>query len=120
VSDLGKFLHTRASDYGSDSWMISTWSLYIGNRYSDSSKLDAASPAYHADQIKCPVLLIHAEGDTTVRVDQSDAMNDALTRLKKPVQFVKIDGDSHYMLLADTRIRVLKETEAFLQKNIGN
>jgi dipeptidyl aminopeptidase/acylaminoacyl peptidase len=120
VSDLGKFLHTRASDYGSDSWMISTWSLYIGNRYSDSSKLDAASPAYHADQIKCPVLLIHAEGDTTVRVDQSVAMNDALTRLKKPVQFVKIDGDSHYMLLADTRIRVLKETEAFLQKNIGN
>jgi dipeptidyl aminopeptidase/acylaminoacyl peptidase len=120
LSDLGRFLRTRASDYGSDSWMISTWSLYIGNRYSDSTKLDAASPAFQADRIKCPVLLIHAAGDTTVRIDQSQAMNDALTRLKKPVEFINIDGDSHYMLLADTRIRVLKEAEAFLQKNIGN
>jgi len=120
VSDLGKFLRTRASDYGSDSWMISTWTRYIGNRYGDSDKLSATSPAANAAKIKCPVLLLHGAGDTTVRIDQSEDMRDALQKAGKQVQFVKFDSDSHYMLLADTRIRVLTETEAFLKKNIGN
>jgi len=119
VSDLGKFLRTRASDYGSDSWMISTWTRYIGNRYDDSDKLAATSPAENAAKIKCPVLLLHGAGDTTVRIDQSEEMRDALQKAGKQVEFVRFDADSHYMLLADTRIRFLKETEAFLKKNIG-
>ena len=119
VSDLGKFLRTRASDYGSDSWMISTWTRYIGNRYDDSDKLAATSPAENAAKIKCPVLLFHGAGDTTVRIDQSEEMRDALQKAGKQVEFVRFDADSHYMLLADTRTRFLKETEAFLKKNIG-
>ncbi len=120
LSDLGKFLSSRASDYGDDSWMISTWTRYIGDRYDDHAKLDAASPALNADRIKCPVLLMHGAGDTTVRIDQSEKMRDALQEKGKPVEFVKFDSDSHYMLLADTRIRVLKEMETFLDKNIGH
>jgi dipeptidyl aminopeptidase/acylaminoacyl peptidase len=47
-------------------------------------------------------------------------MRDALQKAGKQVQYVRFEGDSHYMLLADTRTRVLTETEAFLKKNIGN
>ena len=99
--------------------MISTWTRYIGNRYDDSDKLTATSPAENAAKIKCPVLLFHGAGDTTVRIDQSEEMRDALQKAGKQVEFVRFDADSHYMLLADTRIRFLKETEAFLKKNIG-
>jgi acetyl esterase/lipase len=119
VYDLRKFLRTRAKDYGGDSWMIQSWQHYIGNRYEDSDKLDAASPARHAGAIKCPVLLMHGAGDTTVRPDQSETMADALKSAGKDVQYITFDSDTHYMLLADTRIRFLKETEAFLKKNIG-
>jgi len=120
LSDLGAFLRSRASDYGDDSWMISTWTRYIGDRYDDHAKLAAASPADNADKVKCPILLMHGAGDTTVRIDQSEKMRDALQEKGKPVEFVKFDSDSHYMLLADTRIRVLKEMETFLKKNIGD
>ena len=120
LSDLGAFLRSRASDYGDDSWMISTWTRYIGDRYDDHAKLAAASPADNADKVRCPILLMHGAGDTTVRIDQSEKMRDALQEKGKPVEFVKFDSDSHYMLLADTRIRVLKEMETFLDKNIGH
>ncbi len=120
VSDIAKMLRSDASDFGSDSWAVSEMNRSIGNRYDDSGKLAATSPARHADSIKCPVLLLHGAGDTTVRIEQSEEMRDALQAAHKSVAYVRFEGDSHYMLLADTRIRVLKETEAFLQKNIGN
>ena len=83
-------------------------------------RLKATSPALHADKVKCPILLMHGEGDTTVRIQQSELMNDALVKAGKKVQFIRFPGDDHYMNVADTRIRVLKELEKFLAANIGN
>jgi len=120
VSDITKLLRSDASDFGSDSWAVSEMNRSIGDRYDDSKKLTATSPAKHADSIKCPVLLLHGAGDTTVRIEQSEEMRDALQQAHKSVEYVRFEGDSHYMLLADTRVRVLTETEAFLKKNIGN
>jgi dipeptidyl aminopeptidase/acylaminoacyl peptidase len=120
VSDLRKFLASRGDDYGWRSWVISAWTRYIGDRSDDADKLDAASPALHADHIKCPVLLMHGANDTTVRIDQSQTMRDALLAKGKTVRFVSFDTDNHYMELADTRIRFLRETEAFLEQNIGH
>ena len=100
--------------------MISTWYRYIGDRSDDKAKLDEASPALHADRVKCPVLLMHGANDITVRIDQSEGMRDALLSKGKPVRFVPFDTDNHYMELANTRIRFLREVEAFLAQNIGN
>ncbi len=120
VTDLDKFLKTRAEDYGNDSAMISSWTRYIGSRFNDSDKLKAVSPALHADRIICPILLMHGTDDTTVRIDQSEEMNDALLHAGKSVKFVRVDHETHYMETADTRVRVLKELEMFLAANIGN
>ncbi len=114
ISDLYLFLREEGNQF-----LESPWNKFVGSRYDDAEKLDAASPAKHADKIKCPMLLMHGAGDSTVPIEQSEAMRDALQKAGKQVQFVKFDGDSHYMQLADTRIRMLKETAAFLQKNIG-
>jgi len=119
VSDIGKMLRSDAADAGSDSWAVSEMNRSIGNRYEDSTRLDATSPAKHAANVKCPILLLHGAGDTTVRIEQSEEMRDALQSAGKQVQYIRFEGDSHYMLLADTRIRVLTEAEAFLKKNIG-
>jgi dipeptidyl aminopeptidase/acylaminoacyl peptidase len=120
VSDLGEFLSTRSEDYGRDSAMISSWTRFIGDRYSDSAKLEAASPAYNAARIKCPILLMHGVADSTVRINQSEIMQRALERAGKHVEFIKFDKETHYMQTADTRIRVLKELEKFLKANIGD
>jgi dipeptidyl aminopeptidase/acylaminoacyl peptidase len=120
VYDLRHFLSTRAEDYGRDSTMISSWSKFIGDRWDDSDKLDAASPSENASKIKCPVLLMHGAADATVRIDQSEEMDRALRHADKKVTFIKIDDETHYMQASSTRIRVLTELEKFLKENIGN
>jgi len=120
VYDLRHFLATRAKDYGRDSQMIESWSRFIGDRWNDSGKLDAASPVQNADKIKIPVLLMHGEDDTTVRIDQSQAMERALRRAGKSVTFIAIPKETHYMETSATRTRWLSELEKFLKANIGD
>jgi dipeptidyl aminopeptidase/acylaminoacyl peptidase len=106
--------------YGKDSARVSFWISRIGSTYDDSEQLAATSPARQADRIKCPVLLMHGEGDTTVQIEQSEIMADAMRRAGKQVEFIRFPDEDHYFNLADTRIRFLKETEAFLNKYIGH
>ena len=120
VSDLRGQLHNENLDNGPDSKTLSFWYSRIGSIFDDPDKLDNTSPARHADSVKCPILLMHGEGDTTVRIDQSEMENDALLAAGKKVTFVRFKGEDHYLNTADTRIAVLKELEKFLAANIGN
>jgi dipeptidyl aminopeptidase/acylaminoacyl peptidase len=43
----------------------------------------------------------------------------ALKRAGKQVEFVRLDGDDHYLELADARIKLLKEVDRFLAANLG-
>lgn len=119
VSDLRGHLHNENLDNGKDSKTLSFWYSRIGSIFDNPDKLDATSPARHADQVKCPILLMHGEGDTTVRIDQSEQEEAALKAAGKDVTFIRFKGEDHYLNTADTRIGVLTELEKFLAKNIG-
>jgi dipeptidyl aminopeptidase/acylaminoacyl peptidase len=113
-------LEAGTVEYGGDSWMVSTWTQYIGDRRKDAKKLDAVSPAKNADRIKIPVLLMHGTADSTVRIDQSEIMESALKHAHKKVVFISVKDETHHMQLPETRIRYLTELEKFLKENIGN
>jgi dipeptidyl aminopeptidase/acylaminoacyl peptidase len=117
VSDLPAMLLDERTRNGNQSTTVSFWQSRIGD---DSAQLDATSPARHAAQVKCPILLLHGDGDTTVAIAQSETEEAALKAAGKSVRFVRLDGDDHYLRVATTRIQVLKEIEAFLAANIGN
>jgi dipeptidyl aminopeptidase/acylaminoacyl peptidase len=119
ISDLPKMLKEERARYGKDSQAVSFWISRIGSSFDDSEQLRATSPARQADKIKCPVLLMHGEGDTTVPIEQSEIMAGAMKSAGKQVEFIRFPGEDHHFNLADTRIRFLKETAAFLEKNIG-
>jgi dipeptidyl aminopeptidase/acylaminoacyl peptidase len=119
ISDLPVALQTERNDFGRDSSVVSFWTSRIGSAYDDSDKLRATSPARHADQVKCPVLLMHGEGDTTVRIKQSEIEYDALMAAKKNVQFIRVPGEDHYFTRASTRAQFLTEVEKFLAAHIG-
>lgn len=120
VSDLPAMLHREREENGVDSSDVSFWTSRVGSVYDDSEQLRATSPARHADQVKSPILLMHGEGDTTVSIEQSELMNDALKHAGKKVTFIRFPGEDHYLNLADTRIRMLKALESFLAENIGH
>lgn len=118
VSDLPAQLGKAVYESGGlDTQTSSFWKSRMGE---NMSQLAATSPARNADKVKIPILLLHGKNDTTVRVNQSELMADALKQAGKPVEFVTFEGEDHYLELADTRIRVLTEMERFLKKHIGN
>ena len=98
----------------------SFWTTRIGNPYDDAQRLDATSPALHADAVRAPILLLHSENDTTVPIRQSELMFEALQRDGKKVEFARLEGDDHYLSLEATRVRMLREVERFLKASIGN
>ena len=120
VSDLPLMLRTESRDYGQTSQVAGFWATRIGSSDENWDQLVATSPARNADRIRCPVLLMHGEGDTTVRIEQSERMEAALKDAGKPVNFIRIPGEDHYLNLTETRVRLLTEAEKFLEKNIGN
>ncbi len=117
ISDLSAMMLDERTRNGSQSTVLSFWQSRIGD---DSAQLDATSPARHATQVRCPILLLHGDNDTTVAIAQSETEEAALKAAGKSVRFVRLEGDDHYLRVATTRIQVLKEIETFLAANIGN
>jgi dienelactone hydrolase len=119
LSDLQRSLNRTRDDYGEYSQALAIWEKRMGASISDSDKLGAQSPALHADRVKAPILLMHSDKDVTVYLEQSEEEQAALERAGKKVQFVKMEGDDHYLLHTATRVQMLKTVEAFLAENIG-
>ena len=116
VSDLDRVVE-EGSSWESEAGSI--WRRRIGAD-KDDSKLKTAAPKNFADKVKIPVLLVHSEKDVTVPIKQSEVEEEALKHAGKPVEFVTLDGDDHYLEFGDTRTKLLKEVDRFLAAHIGN
>ena len=120
VSDVPALVGTAMRNEDDNSALAAYLRKHVGDRYSNGKVLQDASPALHADQVKAPILLLHSTNDLTVSVDQSKEEAAALQKFGRPVRFVELSGDDHYLKLQDARLAVLRETEAFLAQNIGH
>lgn len=56
------------------------------------------SALYRADKITTPLLLTHGGSDTNVPVGESDALYTALKILGKPVEFLEVEGQDHWIV----------------------
>ncbi|MBP7705207.1 MAG: S9 family peptidase [Caulobacter sp.] len=118
VSDLKRFMDSRIQVGGPrDNSAIRYWSRFLGVDGRRDPDLTAISPAQLADRADAPVLLVHGKDDTVVLYDQSKVMNDALKRAGKPVEFVTLQGEDHWLSRGDTRLQMLRAVVAFLEKH---
>lgn len=85
----------------------------------DRAKLKADSPRNFAADVQMPLLLIHGDNDAQADVEQSEAMDRALTRAGKPHEFIRIKGADHQMSRESDRTTLLTAIERFLAANIG-
>jgi dipeptidyl aminopeptidase/acylaminoacyl peptidase len=111
ISDLLLFLgdNTRWSeDRGK------FWKDYIGSPNADRDRLIATSPIKQVGRIRVPLLLIHPKDDTVVPLRQSTMMAEAMRAAGKPVEYIELDGDDHWLSRTSTSRRVLRELERFL------
>ncbi|MBT8468175.1 MAG: S9 family peptidase, partial [Deltaproteobacteria bacterium] len=90
----------------------------IGDRQKDKAKLDAASPARNADQIRVPVLLGHGTRDTVVDVRQAEAMARALRKQKVPVELYIYENERHGFVDDRNAIDFYTKLVAFFERNL--
>lgn len=76
-----------------------------------------AAPVNLAAQAEAPVLLIHGRDDTVVPIDQSRIMRKALQRADKPVEYLEMDGEDHWLSREQTRQAMLKAAVEFVQRH---
>lgn len=96
VGDLPEMLaYEKRDDASADNEVYRFWSTRIGDPDGDAAALDRASPRRRADEIGCPIMLVHGADDGIVPVFQSRRMKEALDRAGKSVDYVEIRGAGH-------------------------
>ncbi|MFN0024385.1 MAG: alpha/beta hydrolase family protein, partial [Parvularculaceae bacterium] len=119
VSDLEMLLAQTRRDKGADSFVNDYWRKLIGDRSKDKAKIAAISPVNAAANFTAPVLLIHGNDDTVVPIAHSTKMEAALKKAGKPVRFVKLEGEDHWLSVSETRLQTLIELDKFVTETIG-
>lgn len=114
-SDLRKLMASRLHDYTRSA--TAYWARFMGVDGSADERLDQISPAYLADKVDIPILLIHGKDDTVVPLEQTTAMADALKAAGKPYEILIQDGEDHWLSRGATRLEMLTAAMAFVEKN---
>jgi dipeptidyl aminopeptidase/acylaminoacyl peptidase len=117
IGDVRKMIDYDIIRYGEETPAVRDEKRYFDVASTSDPKLQARSPARHADQADGPVLLIHGKDDTIVPYDQSTDMRKALEKAGKPVEFVNLAAEDHYLSREATRQQMLSATVTFLEKN---
>jgi dipeptidyl aminopeptidase/acylaminoacyl peptidase len=81
--------------------------------------LDANSPALNAAQFGVPALIMHADLDTNVLVEQSRDLVDALKAAGKPHRYIEQSNGDHFLGVQAHRTQWLQELDAFLREHLA-
>jgi dienelactone hydrolase len=111
VSDLGMLIDE-------DSRFMHLGQVVRKQLGTDKEKIRRDSPRLHASEVQIPILMIHGDRDAQADVEQSRAMDAALTRAGKPHRFVTIKDADHQMSAESARVTLLRELETFLSAHV--
>lgn len=90
---------------------------YLGEPYWKGNPLwTAQSPAWFADRIRTPLLLLHGEEDGSVGISNSREMWTALTVLRRPVEFVRYPRAGHGFHEPNHRIDATRRLDEWLER----
>lgn len=118
VSDLNMMLASEISSAGGSTAATRYWRAFMGaDKPGAGATLTSLSPARLAARADAPILLIHGKDDTVVPLEQSRAMEKALKAAGKPVEFVLLDGEDHWLSGEPTRIASLRAAVDFVLRH---
>ncbi len=76
------------------------------------------SPPHNASGFAVPVLLLHADRDTNVLVEQSRTLVAALQAAGKPYRYIEQHNGDHYLGVQAHRREYLQEMASFLAEQL--
>lgn len=111
------------------SWMAAVppyWKPYlemiyemVGHPEKDSLLLHEASPVFHVDKIKVPLLIAQGANDPRVPKAESDQMVEALKKKGIDVPYIVKDNEGHGFRNEENRFDFYRAMEEFLGKHLG-
>jgi dipeptidyl aminopeptidase/acylaminoacyl peptidase len=113
VSDVQKMVATNIETQGRDAMVRRALEEEVGL----GKDLREVSPIRFAAAADAPILLIHGKDDVVVHYDQSADMAKALRKAGKPVEFVTLPGEDHWLSTSATRLGMLKAALDFVEKH---
>ena len=90
----------------------------IGNPSSDSLLLYEASPVFHVDKIKAPLLVVQGAQDPRVNIDESDQIVEALKARGIDVPYLVKENEGHGFRNEENRFEMNRTMEQFLAKHL--
>jgi dienelactone hydrolase len=117
VASLPRLFAWKVERHGRSSDSTRYWRQVTGADVEGLGAISALSPITSAAQADAPVLLIHGKDDTVVPIEQSRIMESALKRAKKPVEFIEMEGEDHWLSRTKTRTEMLKASVEFVKKH---
>src|SRR5512140_2257372 len=92
----------------------------IGDPQRDSTLLAEASPVFHADRIKVPMLVLQGKNDPRVNINESNQMVDALKARGIEVQYIVKENEGHGFMNEENRFDSYQAMEAFFDKHLND
>jgi dipeptidyl aminopeptidase/acylaminoacyl peptidase len=84
----------------------------------DSALLAAASPVFHVDNIKVPLLVAQGAKDPRVNINESNQIVDALKKKGIDVPYLVKDNEGHGFRNEENRFEFYEAMEKFLEKHL--
>jgi dipeptidyl aminopeptidase/acylaminoacyl peptidase len=97
-----------------------TVSRLIDKEVGTGPQVSEGSPLRHAAAIRAPVLLVHGDLDTNVKIAHSEKMDAALKSLGKQSELVTFKGLDHQLDDSDARTQMLTKIGELLDRTIGH
>jgi dipeptidyl aminopeptidase/acylaminoacyl peptidase len=101
-------------------WKPYLESLYemVGNPERDSVALAAASPVFHVDRIRAPLLVAQGAKDPRVNINESNQIVDALRKRGIDVQYIVKENEGHGFHNEENRFEFYEAMEGFLARHV--
>jgi len=91
----------------------------VGNPEKDKELMESASPVFHADKIKAPLLIAQGANDPRVAKSESDQIVEALKRKNIDVPYIVKDNEGHGFHNEENKFEFYRAMEDFLKTHLG-
>ncbi|MEJ2793006.1 S9 family peptidase [Iodobacter sp. LRB] len=92
----------------------------VGNPEKDKALMQSASPVFHVDKIKAPLLVLQGAKDPRVNIAESDQIVDALKKRNIDVEYIVKQNEGHGFHNQENRFDAYEAMERFFAKHLGS
>lgn len=115
VSNLFTFLNTIPPYWKP---MLDQLYAMVGHPEKDKALLEGASPVFHVDKIKSPLLIVQGAKDPRVNKNEADQMVAALKKRGVEVPYLVKEDEGHGFHNEENRFEFYETMVAFLEKHL--